>query len=83
LRHGAESGVALRQLVDKHADLWAFQIADVHAARGEVDAAFEWLERAYATRDVGLAHVRTSPRLRPLHGTPQWGAFLKKMRFEE
>jgi serine/threonine protein kinase/Tfp pilus assembly protein PilF len=83
LGHGAESGVALRQLVDGHADHWSVQIADVHAAHGGVDAAFAWLERAYAKRDVGLAHVRTSPRLRTLHGNPQWGAFLKKMGFEE
>jgi serine/threonine protein kinase/Tfp pilus assembly protein PilF len=80
--HGAESGVALRRLVDSHADVWALQIADVHAAHGALDAAFEWLERAYAKRDPGLAHVKTSPRLRPLHGNPQWGAFLRKMGFE-
>ncbi len=82
LGHGAESGIALRQLVDSHADLWALQIADVHAAQGAVDAAFEWLERAYAKRDPGLAQVKTSPRLRPLHRNPQWGRFLRKMGFE-
>ena len=58
------------------------QVADVHAARGEADAAFEWLDRAYAKRDTGLAHVRTDPRLQSLHGDSRWGALLRRMGFE-
>jgi eukaryotic-like serine/threonine-protein kinase len=80
--HRAESDAALREMIEKHADTSAFQIAELHGERGEVDAAFAWLERAYAQRDGGLTSMRHSPRLRSLHGDPRWGAFLKKMRFE-
>ena len=79
LGHRAESEAALRELIEKHSDTMAYQVAEVHAARGEADAAFEWLERAYAQRDGGLAGLRISPHLRSLHGDPRWGAFLKKM----
>jgi Flp pilus assembly protein TadD len=77
----AKSDEALRELTAKYAADSAFQIAAVHAARGETEAAFEWLERAYAQRDGGLAMMRTSPCLRSLHGDPRWGAFLRKMGF--
>ena len=83
LGDGRESEAALRRLVDEHADGWAVQVAEVRAARGEVDAAFEWLDRAYAKRDTGLAHVRTNPRLRSLHRDQRWGALLNRMGFEE
>ncbi|GAC1329688.1 MAG: hypothetical protein NVSMB15_02410 [Steroidobacteraceae bacterium] len=37
-----------RQLEDKFADIAAYEVAEVHAYRGETDAAMEWLERAYS-----------------------------------
>jgi tetratricopeptide (TPR) repeat protein len=79
----AESDGALQELVAKHAEDWAFQIAEVHAARGGTEEAFEWLERAYAQRDAGLAYLKPARPLRLLHGDPRWGAFLKKMGLEE
>jgi hypothetical protein len=55
----------------------------VYGARGEMDHAFEWLERAYVQRDGGLIEMKSSPPLRSLHGDPRWGAFLKKMGLED
>jgi TolB-like protein/Tfp pilus assembly protein PilF len=81
--HRAASDEALRDLIEKYSEDSALQIAEVHAARGEADAAFEWLERAYAQRDPGLAEMRPSPRFRSLHGDPRWSAFLKKFGLEE
>ena len=75
----SESDQMLRRLIDDHADHWAFQVAEVHAVRGETDTAFEWLERAYLERDVGLAYANTSPRLRTLHRDARWAAFLVKV----
>jgi tetratricopeptide (TPR) repeat protein len=82
--HGrvADSDAALRTLIESEAMSGAFQIAEAHAARNEVGAAFEWLERAHAQRDPGLAEIKGSTLLRSLHGDPRWGAFLKKMGFE-
>jgi tetratricopeptide (TPR) repeat protein len=78
----AESDEELKELIEKGAEDGAFQIAEVLAVRGESDAAFEWLERAYAQRDGGLAETKSSPRLRSLHGDARWNGFLRKMGFE-
>ena len=76
----SESDAALLDLVKHHAETMAYPIAEAHSRRGEIDAAFEWLERAYAQRDGGLVGVKMSPPLRSLHGDSRWGAFLKRMR---
>ena len=49
----SESDAALAALKSKYAGEVAYQIAEVHAFRGEADLAFEWLERAYDQRDGG------------------------------
>jgi eukaryotic-like serine/threonine-protein kinase len=81
LGHRAESDAALRQLETSHADGRAYQIAEVHAYRGEVDAAFDWLGRASRQRDGGLPYLKVSPLLRHLHGDPRWHALLARMQF--
>ncbi|HET9229629.1 MAG TPA: protein kinase [Thermoanaerobaculia bacterium] len=81
LGNGAASDAALRALSERHADTCAYQIAEAHGARGEVDSAFQWLERAYELRDGGLAHLQASPRLRSLHADPRWDRLLETMGF--
>jgi tetratricopeptide (TPR) repeat protein len=71
-----ESDAALAQLTEAFADTAAFQIAEVHAYRGDKDRAFEWLERARRQRDGGLAGMRRDPLLANLKGDPRWNAFL-------
>ena len=73
------SDEALRQLIEKYGGTAACQIAEVLAAREELDPAFEWLERSYALRDPGLPEIKGLPMFRPLLGDPRWQAFLKKM----
>lgn len=79
----SESDEALRDLEAKHAVDSAYQIAAIHSARGEVDAALAWLERAFAERDAGLAQMKSEPTFRCLHGDPRWGALLKKVGLGE
>jgi len=64
---------------DADAD-FSFQIAEVYGFREEADRAFEWLERAYAQRDGGLAQMKGDPLLKSLERDPRYAAFLKKMR---
>jgi serine/threonine-protein kinase len=58
-----------------------YQIAEVHAQRGETDAAFAALGHAYAVIDPGLIELRTDPMLRPLHGDPRFAAWLRRVGF--
>jgi TolB-like protein/tetratricopeptide (TPR) repeat protein len=75
----AESDAALQELIAKYEMNSAYQVAEVYAARGEADLAFEWLDRAYAQRDPGLTQMKTDLCLRSLHTDPRWGVFLRKM----
>lgn len=83
LGHAVESDAALKELIEKESEESAYQIAEVYGARGEVDRAFDWLERAYTQRDGGLVQMKPSPLLRSLHGDPRWGAFLKRMGLDD
>jgi serine/threonine protein kinase/tetratricopeptide (TPR) repeat protein len=79
LGRSKDSDAALAELIVKYATTSAFQIAEVYAFRGETDRAFEWLERAYASRDSGLAQFKGDPLLKSLEHDPRYAAFLKKM----
>jgi serine/threonine protein kinase len=75
----SESDRALAELVSTYTTTAAFQIAEVYANRGDVDAAFKWLERAYSQRDGGLTFVKGDPLLASLERDQRYVAFLKKM----
>ena len=78
LGHAAESDAALRELLQLDLGGSAYQLAQVYAYRGEIDLAFEWLDRAAATHDSGLVFTRVDPLLAHLHADPRWGRFLAR-----
>jgi TolB-like protein/DNA-binding winged helix-turn-helix (wHTH) protein/Tfp pilus assembly protein PilF len=75
-----DSNRALKQLIATHQNDSAFQIGEIYAYRGEVDKAFEWLERAYRQRDPGTPEMKTSPLMKSLLPDPRRAELLKKMR---
>jgi hypothetical protein len=57
-------------------------VAMVYGALGEIDRAFEWLERAYARGvDDQLTYLKVHPGLEPLRGDPRFADLLRRMRF--
>jgi predicted Zn-dependent protease len=74
-----ESRAALDELVMRYPLSAAYQIAEVHAFRGETDAAFDWLERARLQHDGGLKYVRFDPQFQAIHPDARWKLFLKKL----
>jgi TolB-like protein/Tfp pilus assembly protein PilF len=75
------SEVALKETKSKYAENMSYQIAQVHAYRGEIDEAFLWLERAYVARDTGLAwYLRTDPLLANIRGDPRYTQLLHRMK---
>ena len=81
-----ESVRELGRLSGGYADTEAYQIAEVHAGRGEKEQAFEWLERAWRQRDGGLvgvlpwvSPVKWNPAFRGLRGDPRFTALLGKL----
>jgi tetratricopeptide (TPR) repeat protein len=79
LGHAADSDAALSEVITDHASIAAYDIAQVYAWRGEVDRAFEWLERAYAQRDTGMPLLAIDRFLTPLHDDPRWVPLLRKV----
>jgi len=75
-----DSNRALKQLIAAHQNDSAFQIGEIYAYRGEIDKAFEWLERAYRQRDPGTPEMKTSPLMKSLLLDPRRAELLKKMR---
>jgi TolB-like protein len=74
-----EAQARLDALVQGHGPDAPFQIAGVHAWRGEADEAFLWLARAEAGYDPGLPDLKLEPLLRPLRRDPRWAQLLGRL----
>ena len=77
-----DSDRAMAELLTQ-GDEWATQIAVSYAWCGEIDQAFQWLERGYAARDPGIAVTKVHPMLANLHGDARWPVLLKKIGFPD
>ena len=58
-----------------------YALALVHAGLGERDEVFEWLNRAYAARDVHLIFLTVDPKWDPYRGDPRFEALLARCGF--
>lgn len=79
----AESDRALARQTTEHASDAAYEIAQAHAYRAELDQAFAWLDRAYIQKDVELYWIKGDPLLRNLEGDARYKAFLRKMNLPD
>jgi TolB-like protein/Tfp pilus assembly protein PilF len=75
----AAADAALKVLTDKYATLVAYQIAEVYALRDESDRVFEWLDRAWASRDTGIRNLLIDPFFKRYRDTPRFAAFCNKV----
>jgi eukaryotic-like serine/threonine-protein kinase len=85
-----ESDQALAELIAKYEKgvlngyiTAPYEIAQVYAFRGEPDRAFEWPERAYASKEGEIACIKGDPMLKNLRGDPRYRALLKKMHLAD
>ena len=74
-----DSDMALRDLIAKHQNDCAYQIAEVYAYRGEVDQGIEWLDRAYRQRDPGVRELTNDPLMKSLLHDPRYAQLLRRM----
>jgi TolB-like protein/Flp pilus assembly protein TadD len=56
-------------------------MALVHAGLGEGEAVFEWLAKAYDTRDVHLIYLPVDPKWDPYRADPRFEALLRRCGF--
>jgi len=84
LGQAEESDTALSALKEGYADSAAAFIAEVHAWRGEIDSAFEWLDRAIDESQYMWGSLSFDPAFKNLHGDPRWQVFRARVgRSEE
>ena len=70
-------------MITRDAEGAAYQIAEVYAWWGDKEAAFRWLDRAYAQRDGGLMISKVDLFLKKLHDDPRFPALLRKLNLPE
>jgi TolB-like protein len=79
----AESDRALARQTMEHASDAAYEIAQAHAYRAELDQAFAWLNQAFIQKDVELYWIKGDPLLKNIEGDARYKAFLRKMNLPD
>ena len=74
-----DSEALLQSMIAEHAASAAFQIAEIFSFRGDLPAAFEWLNKAFDQHDPGMEELVGNHFLAPLHGDPEWRDLLNRM----
>ncbi|HEX7078845.1 MAG TPA: protein kinase [Candidatus Eisenbacteria bacterium] len=71
----------LQELIDarSHRVVSAWGIAALHAALGDVDESFRWLDRAVEEGATGLIFLRVHPRLDPIRQDPRYAALIRRV----
>jgi TolB-like protein/Flp pilus assembly protein TadD len=70
---------ALRTLIEKDAGIAPYQIAQVYALRNDAKATFEWLDRAWSSRDAGITYLLYDPFILRYKDDPRFAAFCRKV----
>ena len=78
-----EARAVLRQLEDDARERYVppYAMALVSAGLGERDAVFEWLDKAYAARDVHLIYLPVDPKWDPYRADARFSALLARCGF--
>jgi adenylate cyclase len=74
---------ALNTLQSTYASRSAYQIVEILAKRGDLNGAFEWLDRAYTQHDVGLVKMISNPLLKGLRSDARFTAVVHKAKLPE
>jgi TolB-like protein/Flp pilus assembly protein TadD len=77
----AEAEEAIRILTELSNQRYVppYNVAIVYAGLGEVQAALDWLDKAYATRDVRLTFLAVEPKWDTLRSEPRFQALLRRL----
>jgi serine/threonine-protein kinase len=69
----------LEAMIRDTADIAAFQIAEVYAARQDPDTVFHWLDHALETHDPGTTQLFSSSLLARYRDDPRYAAIARKV----
>ena len=75
----AAADAALKDLIDKQANISAYQVAEVYAIRNDADKTFQWLEHAWSNRDSGITSLLNDPFILRYKDDPRFASFCRKV----
>jgi hypothetical protein len=78
---GAKAALAELKQIANHRFVTAYGVALVYAGLGEIDAAFTWLDRAFAERSHWLMWLRLDPRFDGFRADPRFVELLDRIKF--
>jgi serine/threonine protein kinase/Tfp pilus assembly protein PilF len=78
-----EADATLAELEQRFGADAPFEIAEIHAFRGEVDQAFAWLDRALTTRAEGCVMAKVDPLLLNIAKDPRFVTVLRTVRLAD
>jgi len=67
------------EFLQLYADEYPVSMAAIFSSRGEMDLAFDWMEKAYQEHREGVIYVLSSATLRNLTYDPRFPAFVEKI----
>lgn len=74
-----QSDALLNELQSRYGDAANYQYGEIHAQRGEIDAAVAALRRGAQMKDSGTAVVKVDPYLDPLRSNPKFTSFVASL----
>ena len=78
----AEARAVLEQFQRSERYILPTSVAHVHLGLGEIDAAFEWFDRAVEERDQNMMPILSYAHFDPLRADPRFAALLRKMNLK-
>jgi tetratricopeptide (TPR) repeat protein len=77
----AEARAILNQLIDLRRTRYfaADSIAEIYAALGDKDQAFQWLDRAVSEHSAPIHGIGVRPEFRSLHSDPRFAEILRRI----
>jgi TolB-like protein len=75
----AESDAAFAEMMKKYPDTKPFSTASILVYRGDLDGAFEMLDKAARIHDIDAGAMAIFPTFAPLHKDPRWLPLLRRM----
>jgi len=76
---GDRARSSLARLAADHPARAAYAIASAYALIGNAGEAFAWLDRAYATHNRHVSHLKSDRTWAALRGDPRWTALMHKL----
>jgi tetratricopeptide (TPR) repeat protein len=78
-RAAAEAALAELEKLRTESYASALDLADIHAALGDRESAFRWLDQAASERAFHLIYLKVWPELDPLRSDPRFPALIRRL----